>query len=90
MLCKAALGYIQYCYLFLYMKCLGVNLLCLYISRFALQYTTTHLQILFSLQLLGRITKVFTVLTLNLINYKRFYSIALFSVWILQHNTTVQ
>ena len=37
---------------------------------FALQYTTAHLQVLFSLQLLGRITKVFAVIILNYMNYK--------------------
>ena len=66
-LCKAALGLFQYGYLFLYMECLGVNLLHMYMYVFkgALQYTTAHLQVLFSSQFLGRITKVFAVITLN-------------------------
>ena len=40
----------------LYMECLGVNLLLIFICvLYVLQYTTTHLQGLFSSQLLGRI-----------------------------------
>ena len=43
----------------LYKECLGVNLLCLYMYKsHVLQYTTAHLQVLFSLQHLGGITKV--------------------------------
>ena len=47
MLCKAVLS--------LYVECLGVNVLCMFIN--VLQYTTAHLQVLFSLHHLGRITK---------------------------------
>ena len=65
-LCKAVLTLAHNCYLFLYMKCLGVDLLCVYVWIFALQYTTTCLQVLFSLQHLGRITKTYiAVITLN-------------------------
>ena len=48
LLCKAVLS--------LYVECLGVNLLHIFI--YVLQYTTARLQVLFSLHHLGRITKV--------------------------------
>ena len=55
LLCKA----VWYYYSFVVIMCLGVNLLHLCMHKFhVLQYTTAHLQVLFSSQHLGGITKV--------------------------------
>ena len=65
MLCKAVLG-LQVILSSIGLICLGVILLHVYLGN-AMQYTTAYLQVLFSLQLLGRITKnkCHAVITLN-------------------------